>query len=337
MRTYVITGMAKHAVPLGILKSRMDDESNSSAQVSSLLLALGNYPVTQLTKSERETEFLDRIAQFYTEHPDAGVHSAAEWVLERWEMDGLRAELDKQIRAKPAVEKQNLGWGSGPEGHTMAYIISSAGERFAIATKETTVAQFERSPIPMREFRKEKSPGPDCPVNSIPGYDAMRYCNWLSKQDNLPPSYEELDGIMRLKDNFEKLRGYRLPSSQELVEAELAGSTALTSFGNDPAMVKHFVWYMENSNGISQPVGRLMPNHFGLFDGIGNLAEVCHKSLADGRTGESCVTHGRWAGSGELGLHMKDFNIRTPSIDDASLHLPYSKATFRIVKVDKNP
>jgi serine/threonine protein kinase len=339
MRTYVITEMAKHAVPFGFLKNKMDDESNSPALISSLILALGNYHVTQLTKLEREAEFRDKIGAFYTEHEDAGVHSSAEWILKHWDMTDFRKELDEKIRSKPAEEKRNQGWYLGPEGHTMAYIDRSEGG-FAIATKETTVAQFRKSKISMRHFRKGMSPRDDCPVNSIPAYDAMRYCNWLSEQDKIPPEeycYEECGGQMWLRGNFEELRGFRLPSSAEFETAGLAGSTVTTSFGNAPAMLKLFAWYEENARRVSQPVGRLMPNHFGLFDIIGNLFEICHKTVAGGRTAELCTVYGGWSGTSQTGLQMEGFDIRIPHTDVILFRLDYSGSTFRVVQNNRNP
>src|SRR4051812_42175748 len=56
------------------------------------------------------------------------------------------------------------------------------GRSFAIATKEVTDAQYKRS------FFSEQSTNPL--LNTIPHtvdwYNAARYCNWLSKQEQIP-------------------------------------------------------------------------------------------------------------------------------------------------------
>ncbi|MGD1983229.1 MAG: SUMF1/EgtB/PvdO family nonheme iron enzyme [Chromatiaceae bacterium] len=86
---------------------------------------------------------------------------------------------------------------------------------FYLGVREVTNAQF-------REFRPAHSAGvvdgagldsADQPVVDVSWDDAARYCNWLSRQEGLPPAYEERGGAMRLIRPV--TRGYRLPTEAE--------------------------------------------------------------------------------------------------------------------------
>ena len=62
--------------------------------------------------------------------------------------------------------------------------------RFAIATKEVTVEQYQRflkeNPKIARLEIDRYSPDPNGPMNGMTWYHAAAYCNWLSQQESLP-------------------------------------------------------------------------------------------------------------------------------------------------------
>jgi formylglycine-generating enzyme required for sulfatase activity len=68
-------------------------------------------------------------------------------------------------------------------------------------------------------------------------------------------------------------KSYRLPSEIEWEYAARAGSPGHYSFGDDASQMAKHAWFMDNSGEKIQPVGKLLPNAFGLHDMHGNVWE----------------------------------------------------------------
>ena len=69
--------------------------------------------------------------------------------------------------------------------------------------------------------------------------------------------------------------GLRLPSEDEWEHASRGGSEGLYGFGDDFRRLVDHGWFVGNGDGRPQPVGRLAPNAWGLFDCMGNVSEWC--------------------------------------------------------------
>lgn len=90
------------------------------------------------------------------------------------------------------------------------------------------------------------------PVNSLSQYAALMYCRWLYNKT----------GIF-----------YRLPTEAEWEYACRAGSATTFFFGNDEKELDKYAWYKNNSENKFKKAGQKLPNAWGLFDMLGNVAE----------------------------------------------------------------
>src|SRR5262249_45817855 len=130
---------------------------------------------------------------------------------------------------------------------------------------------------------KPFSPGPDTPVNGVRWYEAARYCNWLSEQEQVPKEqwcYEPnakgvYDDGMQIKANYQRLLGYRLPREVEWEYACRAGTLTAWSYGSDEALLPYYAWFAGNAGSTMHPVATRKPNDFGLFDVHGTAWQWC--------------------------------------------------------------
>src|SRR5262249_11899099 len=151
-----------------------------------LLLALGEFSADQRAELVRGRSF-DHFVTVYREDSDPGIHSAAEWLLRRWQKTDLLTHLDKELtKASPRRQPGEITrphWIVNGQGQTFAVIPapgkftigSPPGEKgrldnnehrrevqidyaFAVATKLVTVAEFKKCLSAFQHY-KQYSPG----------------------------------------------------------------------------------------------------------------------------------------------------------------------------------
>ncbi len=165
---------------------------------------------------------------------------------------------------------------------------------FYLSETETTNGQF-------RQFEPEHSSGTTAgmtldngsqPAVRVSWQQAALFCNWLSEQESLPPFYEVANGQVVGFDAGS--HGYRLPAEAEWAwAARVAGTGASLRYpwgetlppppgaGNfaDRGAGSFLTLVMQDYNDgapVTAPVGSFSPNHRGLYDLAGNVAEWMH-------------------------------------------------------------
>jgi serine/threonine protein kinase/formylglycine-generating enzyme required for sulfatase activity len=292
LRSYLIDRVGPGGVDPKVLTARLDVETDVSVR-RAILLSLGEYDLDRLLQAQRRN-LMPALLHLYRDDPDPGVHGAAEWLLRQWQMEEELQKIDQELATGKVDGKRQ--WYVNQQGQTMV-LLTDAGEfwvgegpdrhrqkigrSFALASKEVTVEHFLKFRHDHR-YVQSFSPSSDCPVNNVTWYDAVAYCNWLSKQEGisqdqwcyLPNAAGQYAQGMKMAANYFERTGYRLPTEAEWEYACRAGSETAYSFGRPEDLLGKYAWYSANSR-RSQPGGRLRPNDDGLFDMHGNAWEWC--------------------------------------------------------------
>jgi formylglycine-generating enzyme required for sulfatase activity len=127
----------------------------------------------------------------------------------------------------------------------------------------------------------------------------VRYCRWLNEQsddfDEQTTCYPPMDQIgpgMSLPGDFPLRTGYSLPTFDEWDHSARARSEATFCFGDDDQQLEAYAWCSCNSDDRTWPVGKLLPNAFGLFDVHGNVTEWCHAQEYQPTVGDQPIRGG---------------------------------------------
>jgi formylglycine-generating enzyme required for sulfatase activity len=156
------------------------------------------------------------------------------------------------------------------------------GRTFALGGAPVTKEQFLRFQPNFSHSEFVRYPLPTCPIGGVTWYEAAAYCNWLSKEEGIPENQwcYETDArgqVVKLKEHYLSLTGYRLPTEPEWEYACRAGAATSRCYGETAELQTHYGWNYDNTPEQTQPVGTLKPNDWGLFDMLGNVAHWCQE------------------------------------------------------------
>ncbi|ERP30750.1 formylglycine-generating enzyme family protein [Chitinivibrio alkaliphilus] len=129
------------------------------------------------------------------------------------------------------------------------------------------------------------------PVETVTWFDAVLYCNALSKAEGRDTvySYSSIsgtpgDGVEDLADLAidSSANGYYLPTSVQWEYAVRGGTTTTYFWGRSFTDADDYAWHDGNSGSTTHPVGQKLPNDFGLYDMVGNVSEWCETRVWQG-------------------------------------------------------
>jgi len=168
---------------------------------------------------------------------------------------------------------------------------------FLMGKYEVTQAEYEN--LMGNDYAKDYGVGDNYPVYYVSWWDAIKYCNALSKKEGFPVAYNEstgdlLDANGNKTTDITKVKGYRLPTEAEWEYAcrgedtrqgvyppFYTGNNLTTSQANYDGNIP----YNGNAKGTYREktieVGSFSPNSYGLYDMHGNVWEWCHDWFDD--------------------------------------------------------
>ncbi|MBN2055774.1 SUMF1/EgtB/PvdO family nonheme iron enzyme, partial [bacterium] len=138
--------------------------------------------------------------------------------------------------------------------------------------------EIDKNPVTQSLYRRvmhedpSRFKGDHRPVENVSWYDAVRFCNELSRQMGMAPVYKYTRNGEDTECDW-NADGFRLPTEAEWEYACRAGSPTAYANGDTENHLDKIGWYEKNSGGETHPVGGKEANAWGLYDMHGNVWE----------------------------------------------------------------
>ncbi len=221
------------------------------------------------------------------------------------ELFGFTEPVDIRVERpteKPSAEKlpASEGFVLVEEGSFQMGSASGESDERPVHTvrisKPFYISKYE---VTQKEWREVmgKNPsrfkGDNLPVENVSWYDAVEYCNALSRKEGLKQVYTG-SGENIICDF--SANGYRLPTEAEWEYAARGGNKSKGYKYSGSNSVGDVGWG-DGSDGRSYPVGKKRPNELGIYDMSGNVWEWCWDWYGDHTSGSVTDPRGRSSGS----------------------------------------
>ena len=246
-------------------------------------------------------------------------------ILERWSA-GVTSD-----RSRIQRDLALLALHSDPRFVKLAADLSKVPKQpYWLASREVTRGEYEaflndtgydgEKPKVAKERRPDDavSPTPDHPALYVSWYDAVMYCNWLSRSEGRTPAYRSA-GKEKIMDAFSSVEievdkweevdgatGYRLPRELEWEYACSAGSQTLWSTGNDESLLSAYCQMLPSK--LAYPTGKKLPNAWGIHDLHGNVIEWCWE-LYDSGGSDRVNRGGSWSAEAAICRSANRFRL----------------------------
>jgi formylglycine-generating enzyme required for sulfatase activity len=330
-----------------------------------LAMSLGDFAEAKMLSQEQTSALVAHALKLYVEDIDSGVHSACEWLLKQLAAENQLQEAmsalktgkiegkrewyqtktsgqtyvilgpDEFLMGSPISESERYG---GPPNNEEARHRRVIDYRYAISSKEVTVAEFQRFRANY-SFNRIYSNEIDSPANGISWFDAVSYCNWLSGQEGL--GEDQYCYVINPRDssdvsvpsNILSRTGYRLPTEAEWEYACRSGSQTARPHGESKELLARYAWYADNSGTErTSPVGSMRPNDFGMFDMLGNIVEW-NQNTAQFYTYDSSLVKSSGVQAGKVDAQQQRL-LRGGSFDYLALNVRSSYRYYNVPTVD---